>query len=232
MFNAKVVFIEDYYNEGGENCFYRVPNEKHAPMEKPEWVLKVDSEVISYINTYSMLFKEEDKDRVYYWMLDPESDKEDRKEGDDYFFNLAWFKYGDTSEQKPNVFKRFNTKQIYSSSEVFNNRSFSKLVMFDAVDYRTPMMFDVEKGTTEILKIGSDLSMTKNPWAREAFIINYQDHLSQAWLWDSAGGKKTRSCFDGWYHRLTDSIYSETQKRYIEIKDDSLVGLKMGHSLN
>lgn len=44
MFDAKYLFVEDYYNEGGENCFYKIPDEKNAPIEKVDWVLKVDSE--------------------------------------------------------------------------------------------------------------------------------------------------------------------------------------------
>lgn len=232
MFNAKILFVEDYYNEGGENCFYKIPAEKHGHCEKPDWVMKVNTEIVSYVNTYSMIFNEKEKDKIYYWMLDPASDGENRKEGDDYFFNLCFFKYGDTSEQKPNVVKRFNTKHIYCNSEVFNNKSFTKLLMLDGVDYRSPMFFDIEKGTTECIKIGTDITAEKNLWARENLLVNYQDHNSQRWIYDCGSAKKTKSNFDGWYHRLSDCVYSEDQKKYIEVVDDNLLGLKVGHTID
>lgn len=156
-----------------------------------------------------MLFNEAHKDRIYYWMLDPKSDGEDRKEGEDYYFNLCYFKYGSNEEQKPIVEKRFNTKHVNVNSEVFNNKGFSKLVMFDGADYRSPMVFDIEKGTTEHLKVGTDLIIAPNPWTRESPLIYYQDHLSKRWIYDVNKQTKTKSTFEGWYFRVADATYSE-----------------------
>lgn len=174
------------------------------------------------------MFNEKEKEKVYYWMLDPACEKEDRKEGEDFIFQLVYFVFNDTTKQKPKKVKTFNTGHISSTSYVHNNKDFTQIYMQDSTDYRHAIFCDINSGGVKKFELGNDISLTPNWYLQDSFLLYFTDHVGQKFIFDSKDYASIPSNFNNQYPLIEDIYYSPVQKKHLEITEDGYAGLSVG----